>query len=434
MTRRVKREQPFNGRLAAGATGLLIAAVVAGCGGSTATAVPPTPTGTAAAFPTSTVAATGGATAAAPSQATPSQATPSQPAPSQAAAASGGILTVTVTLTNASCVPDQGSVAAGPVTFHVVNEGGDRVSEVELLQGDTIVGEKENLAPGFSGDFSVDLAAGDYSIACPGADAPSTAFTVVAAVAQASAGPADALLAQATAAYAEYVREQVASLVTSTKAFTDAVLANDLTSAKALYSAPRVYYERIEPVAESFGDLDPAIDGREDDAATPADFTGFHRLEKAIWQEGSLAGMAPIAQKLNDDVNHLQTLVATETYQPAQLANGATELLDEIAHSKITGEEERYSHIDLLDFQGNLDGAQEAFTELRPALGVLDSTLAATLDQRFAAVQAALATYRDGDGFVSYTQLTDTDTRALAQAVDALAQPLSQVAAVILAS
>lgn len=87
-----------------------------------------------------------------------------------------------VRITNVSCVPDRSSVPAGPVTFHVTNEGGDRVSEIELTQNGRILGEKENLVPGLSGEFSVSLEAGDYEIECPGADLPSSPFTVTATV------------------------------------------------------------------------------------------------------------------------------------------------------------------------------------------------------------------------------------------------------------
>jgi iron uptake system component EfeO len=212
------------------------------------------------------------------------------------------------------------------------------------------------------------------------------------------------------------------------------VIAGNLARAKTLYGPARLFYERIEPVAESFGGLDPAIDGRADDAATPADFTGFHRLEQALWETGDLSGMTPIATKLMADVTRLSDLVATESYQPAQLANGAAELLDEIAASKITGEEERYSHLDLLDFQANLDRAKAAFDLLRPALEVVDPQLSATLVAQFDGLAADLARYRSGDGFVPYTALDASETRALAQAVDALAEPMSEVAAKLVGS
>ncbi len=82
-------------------------------------------------------------------------------------------------------------------------------------------------------------------------------------------------------------------------------------------------------------------------------------LEKALWAENSLAAMGPIADQLDADVAQLHDLVATVTFQPAQLANGAAELLDEIAASKVTGEEERYSHLDR-SFRYTSEGAREA--------------------------------------------------------------------------
>jgi iron uptake system component EfeO len=338
---------------------------------------------------------------------------------------------VTVILTNAGCTPDRAGVAAGPVSFRIVNDGADAVSEVELDLGGRILGEKENLAPGMSGSFTLDLDAGDYALACPGAATPTTPFEVTAAPSARPSMATTGLLDRAAADYADYVRGQADALVTATRAFSHAVLAGDAARARMLYGPARVFYERIEPVAETFGDLDRAIDGRIDDAPSPADFTGFHRLEEALWKTGDLDGVAAIARKLDDDVEKLAQLVATETYQPVQLANGAAELLDEVAQSKVTGEEERYSHLDLLDFQANLVGARQAFDLLEPALAVTDPTLATLVAQRFEDVQQALDRYRSGDGFVAYTLLSTDQTRALAQEVDALAEPLSRVAAAL---
>ena len=348
---------------------------------------------------------------------------------------------VHVTITPDGCPPDPSTIPAGPVTFKVANDGASSASEVELEQNDVVLGEKEDLPPGLSGTFSLVLAAGTYALSCPGTTAGTASLTVTAASGGApsnapAASPSGAVsasttaaLAQATVAYAVYVRTQVARLVTSTTAFAQAVEAGDVALAKSRYAAPRVFYERIEPVAESFGDLDLRIDGRADDAASADAFTGFHRLEQALWVAGDTSGMTPIATQLVSDVTQLQALVASATYQPAQLANGASELLDEVASSKITGEEERYSHLDLIDFQANVDGAQEAFELLRPALVEIDPALASTIEGRFTDVDASLQLHRQGDGFVLYTALSATDTRTLAQAVDALAEPLSQVAA-----
>jgi iron uptake system component EfeO len=349
----------------------------------------------------------------------------SSPAGSPAAAR-----TVEITLTPDGCPLPGPTLPAGPTTFHITNNGADAVSEFEVKQGDSILGEKENLAPGLDGTFSLSLAAGDYTAYCPGAGTESTAFTVTASTSGPSAsstGAVAAQLAAATSGYADYVKDQSAQLVRATSAFVAALHAGDLSRAKALYGPARVFYERIEPVAESFGDLDPQIDAREGDVAA-AQWGGFHRIEKILWVDRTTAGTATYADKLESDVEKLDTFVQTATYQPAQLANGATELLAEVAKSKITGEEERYSHTDLVDFKANVDGSKQAYVLLVPALTVTDPELAATVTERFAAVEGLLAKYRAGAGFVPYTALSKADIRTLAQSVDALAEPLSQVA------
>ncbi len=349
--------------------------------------------------------------------------------------AAGKKQTVTVTITSKSCSPDVATIPSGPTTFKVVDKDAGDVTEAELVDGDTILGEKENLTPGLSGTFSLNVKAGKYQLYCPGADTEKTDFTVTQTAAATAAATRSAevtsALRTATTGYATYVRQQVADLVTSTGAFVTAVKAGDLDQAAKLYAAPRLDYERIEPVAESFGDLDPAIDARIDDAPDVASWTGFHRLEKAIFADRSLAGTAPIADKLNTDVGKLNTLVAKATFQPAQIANGATELLDEVGKTKITGEEERYSKLDLLNMQGNVEGADKAFTLLEPALKSLDPTLASTVRTRFTAMYKALDPYKEGAGYVNYDKVTQDQRRGLSQAVDALAEPLSQVAGVI---
>jgi iron uptake system component EfeO len=348
-------------------------------------------------------------------------------------AAAPGATAVTITLTNDGCAASPATIPAGPVTFTVRNTNGDKVSEAELMRGETIIAEKENVTPGLSGTFSLRIDAGSYTISCPDATTDTFDFTVTGAATGSAIAPAVAAkLDAAVAGYRAYVLDQADKLAPATKAFTDAVRAGDIARAKNLFAPARAYYERIEPVAESFGDLDPQIDARVNDVSDPAEWTGFHRIEKALWQDHSVAGMARIADKLDADVTKLVSLVKTADYQPAQLANGATELLNEVASSKITGEEDRYSHTDLSDFRANIDGARQAFTLLGPALQAIDARLYATVTQRFADVEDSLTPYQ-GDyaasGFVNYSTVTDAQRRALTQKVDALAEPLSQVAA-----
>jgi iron uptake system component EfeO len=340
--------------------------------------------------------------------------------------ASGAPGTVKITLTDDGCTAEPTSVTAGARTFEVVNEGASSVTEGELVNsGGRIVGERENLTPGLTGTFSLTLDAGDYTVQCPNAATESSKFTVTGAAS--ASGTADPVFAAATQGYQDYVKAQVADLVTATSAFTAAVQAGDVEKAKSLYGPARVPYERIEPVAESFGDLDPLIDARVADVEDPSTWGGFHRIEQALWVDGTTAGMTPVAQELDANVAKLAELVQTTTYQPADLANGASGLLDEVAKSKVTGEEEAYSHLDLLDFAANVDGARKAFDLLTPALQVTDPDLVTTLTTQFDTVTSALAPYQQGDTYALYTTLTQDQVRGLATDVDALAEPLSTV-------
>lgn len=233
--------------------------------------------------------------------------------------------------------------------------------------------------------------------------------------------------------YRGYLQQNADELVATTKPFVAAVVAGDLAAAKARYAAPRIPYERIEPVADSFGALDPKIDARENDVAS-GEFEGFHRIEKALWEEGTTAGMAPVAEQLQRDVDALAAKVKGVELQPVQIAEGANGLLGEVSASKITGEEERYSHIDLVDFEANVEGSEVAFEAVKPLLDESDPDLSGEVEAHFKAVFNSLDPYRTEGEFVPYTELTKADTRKLAVAIDTLAERLSQVPVVIAGS
>jgi iron uptake system component EfeO len=348
-----------------------------------------------------------------------------------AAAGEEAVDTITVAATDDACDVATGELAAGTHQFQVTNSG-DQVTEFYVYaEGDRVMGEVENIAPGLTRELLVELPAGDYETACkPGmvGDGIRSGLTVTGEAAQLSE---DETLAQAGADYQRYVRSQTGALVEQTTAFADAVRAGDVEGAKALFPVARTYWERIEPVAEVFGDLDPRIDGREGDQAEGEDFTGYHRIEQALWVDGSTEGMAPYADQLQADVQEVAGLADDTTLDPLQLANGAKALLDEIATGKITGEEDRYSHTDLWDFAANLEGSEAAVQALRPYLEEADPDLVAKIDERFAAAEAELEQYRSGDGWVLYDQLTQEQLRGLSDSITALTESVSQVAAVV---
>jgi iron uptake system component EfeO len=338
------------------------------------------------------------------------------------------------------CTPDRTDFQAGGITFSVTNRDATAVSEVEVLDGGRIVGEKENLPPGFSGTFAVNLKAGTYTLYCPGAATERTTLTVTGSAAATGDSSLAALLKTGTDSYAAYVVTQVGYLLDSVKTLDTTLHGTDLAAAQKAYIKARPFYEKIEPVAESFtigtDSVDADIDARANDVPA-AQWKGFHRIEKGLFADNSLAGLGTLGDGLVANVQKLQKLTAGLTYQPTELANGAQELLDEVAATKITGEEERYSRVDLLDIAYNTEGADQAFQQLQPALAKIDPALSADIGAKFTALNALVDTYRrasDVSGFVRYTDLTSADKRNLAAAVKAVQEPLSRVASKVAGS
>ncbi|MGC1213161.1 MAG: iron uptake system protein EfeO [Micromonospora sp.] len=338
---------------------------------------------------------------------------------------------IVVKATDTACEVGATEVDAGQVTFKVTNSG-SKVNEFYVYAaGDRVMGEVENIAPGLSRELRVELPAGTYETACkPGMSGRGIRGALKVSGTAASVAP-DAALSQATASYQRYVTSQTAALLTKTEEFVAAVKAGDVAKAKALYPVARTYWERIEPVAESFGDLDPKIDGREEVVEDGMPFTGFHRIEKDLWTTGDISKDGPIADQLLTDVKAIVAKANAEKLTPLQLANGAKALLDEVASGKITGEEERYSHTDLWDFNANLEGSKAAIAALRPALEQRSPELVTQLDAEFANVEKTLGKHRDGDGWKLHTQLSKTELKELSDSINALAEPISKVAAVV---
>jgi len=342
--------------------------------------------------------------------------------------APAGSKEMTFTLTDEGCDPHNASAPAGPINFQVENGGSGSVTELEILDGETIIGERENITEGLSRSFSLTLEEGEYTVRCNGGTEEDGTLKITGEL-KTDAGPE---VEKAIADYRSYLEENTAELTARTAPFVAAVEAGEIEKAKKLYAEARVPYEKVEPVAESFGDLDPRIDARENDVA-PSEFGGFHRIEKALWEEESLKGMKPVAEELRANVAELEEKVKGVKLQAVQIANGANELLTEVSTSKITGEEERYSHIDLVDFKANVEGAEDAFETVRPLMEKQDPKLVKEIEKDFAAVYATLKPYETSTwpGFVLYGELSEADTRKLAQSIDTLAENLALVPAEI---
>ncbi|MFI7222003.1 iron uptake system protein EfeO [Nonomuraea angiospora] len=350
------------------------------------------------------------------------------PAASSAPAGPGKI---TVAASDTECKVGAAEVAAGTTTFTITN-GGTKVTEFYVYApGDRVMAEVENIVPGLTRELIAELPAGAYETACkPGMIGKGirNAFKVTG---EHKALTEDAELADAVASYKRYIKSQSDTLLVKTQEFVDAVKAGKIDKAKELFPVARTYWERIEPVAEIFGDLDPAIDAREADLADGQEWTGFHRIEKDLWIKKDISKDGAVADKLIADVKTIVDKSNAAELTPLNLANGAKELLDEVATGKITGEEDIWSHTDLWDFDANLEGSKAAVQSLRPVLEDRAPDLVKTLDEKFAAAEAALDAHQKGDGWKLHNELSKAELKTLSDAINALAEPISKIAPVI---
>jgi len=207
--------------------------------------------------------------------------------------------------------------------------------------------------------------------------------------------------------YKDFAIEKIDGLVTQTQQFVDYLAAGKIEEAKALYPIVRMNFETAEPIAESFGDLDPRIDARKADLEPGDVWTGFHPIEEILWVNNTTDGTEKYTAQLMSDVKELRAKVATVEVTPDLMVLGAVDLLNEVSTSKISGEEEIFSHTDLYDFQGNI------------------------LDLRFSEVNQLLAAQKVDGKFKYYTELTDKEVAGLAEAVNKLGEPLGQMGIIL---
>jgi iron uptake system component EfeO len=365
------------------------------------------------------------------------------PTPSSSAGASASVNTgasaaanapIAVGISDAGCSPSTMTATAGQVVFSITNNGSD-VAEFEIIAADKhVIDEAENIIPGFEVNLSSRLDGGTYELACGSVDAPRGTLTVSGGTAP-SAPPNSvvdaATLAAVVASYKTYVIGQADDLVKVIDAFTAKVDAGDLAGAKALYGPARVPWERIEPVAELFSDIDARIDSRVDDhpgGVTDPAFLGYHRIEKVLWVDGSTVGLSTFTVDLRAAVKELRSRLDTLDIGARVMARGAGELIDEVAQSKMTGEEDRYSKLDLWSIVPNIEGSKEIVDLLRPTITTIDPAYLAMLDASYTKVAGIIAPYGDETaGFKTFDQISAADLKALQAALAELSERLAEL-------
>ncbi len=366
---------------------------------------------------------------------------------------SDGVQQVNITLKDNSQTADVTEVEAGAVTFNITNESAAGITEFELLYNQKIVGEKENLAPGLGTvSFTATLNGGDYKLYAPGADNSYVDFKVTGEAAAAPSGSAQEIMQEGVKSYASYIKEQGQYLQDATAALQTAVDSGDVEAAKKAWAAARPFYEHAESAVDTFlmpgytipegqeADnnyfLDYLIDMRESNLDEAAGWHGFHAVERDLWEKGAITDQTKAyAKELAENCKILNEQVLptfADDLKPEDLANGAADLLEEVSTTKITGEEDKYSQLDLSDFRSNVEGAQQAYANLRDGLTKVDEDLVKRIDGEFQSVSDMLDGYRSDSelgGYVKYTaELKKSDASKLSEGISALHDDLAKLA------
>lgn len=368
-----------------------------------------------------------------------------------AGSASAGRPTFTITGSGDTCSLSATTLPGGQVTVTIANNG-STANEFEILTENKlqIIAEKENIGPGVTTTLTTALEKGTYYTACKpnmvGALKGVQKLTVTAGSGKEVSADTQQLEQRAITNYTAYVKDQVGQLLTRTTAFTKAYTSGDTAKAKELYPVARSHYERIEPTAEAFGikeagDLDAALDLRVQDIAADAgkkvtdpavlkSWTGWHRIEAdlftadgSVFKFASAADRKAAADQLNKDTQNLYNLVYGKingasgkfALKLTDVVTGASSLLEEIATSKIVGEEETFSHTDLPDFKANLEGAQVAYGNVQALVKKSDADLDAEVTQSFKDLETLLKKYEDGKDSMGNVKYVDYSTIAAIQ-------------------
>jgi iron uptake system component EfeO len=237
---------------------------------------------------------------------------------------------------------------------------------------------------------------------------------------------------KANVIYRERLEEDTGELIEEVKSFVAAVEAGDLEEAKLLYPEARVPYARIKPVVESIDDLDVRMDAQEDEVSAD-EFSGYHRIEKALWDEETTDDMGSVAEQLLGDAEEVQDAVKTIELRAVQTANRSNELLHEALTTTTNDDVEPYSHTDLVDVRADIEGSGRAYEAVASLYAEAAPNQGDEIEEGFNEVYEQLKKYR-GEGtndYIPYPQLTQAQIQKLAHQINALAKEMAPIPAKI---
>jgi high-affinity iron transporter len=320
-----------------------------------------------------------------------------------------------------------------------VTNAGHSMVDVKLqgASNSLIYGELEAMAPGTTRTMTAVIPPGKYRLGCT----YSENATVYSQSVTVSGHPV-----HDAHPYQQVTYGQIAPLVTKYRAEVSAglgVLATDTDHLRALADAGQLEqakqawliahldYARLGAAYDTFGDFNDEIDGRPNGlplGVSDPNWTGFLRLEFALWHNQPAATVASTADELDTYVHQLVGAFGEQATPLNDLSLRTHEILENTLQFELTGESDQGSNSGLATAEANVQGTEMILGILAPLLEKRAPSLLASLRADLQELGALVATYQLPDGtWTSVQSLSATQREHLDGAVGEYLEEVSPV-------
>ena len=212
------------------------------------------------------------------------------------------------------------------------------------------------------------------------------------------------------AAYRALTSRGLDDLVARTDVLADAARRGDWAAARTAWLAAHQAYGRLGAAYDAFGAADAAIDGRPDGLpggkGDPA-FSGFLRIEGALWAAPSRTTVEPWTDRLDRDVHQLQQAFPADRIDARDLPLRAHEILENALQFELTQATDEGSGTGLAMTRAAVDATRIVISALRTLINARDPRLGRRVDRALDDLASRLDRHRHGDG--SWDRLDQLD-------------------------
>lgn len=212
--------------------------------------------------------------------------------------------------------------------------------------------------------------------------------------------------------FKEFVSSQMDDFVTDTQLLASLVKEGKLEEAQKLYPLVTMYYERMQPIASNFEELDVAVNGvitkgKENEV------TGFQRLAYGLFTEKQTSGYEEIASNLASDVKALQEALATLDVTKNNVLVSASLMFDTMLKDRLTTSS--IANNEVYAVKAQTEAAQEIVKIFMPRV---EANSAANATEKLAILEEVIAYYEVGkEDYVNYSFFTTKQKEELSTAI-----------------